>query len=236
LENESQDPSAYSNLTDLNAEIVACRKCPRLVAHRERMAQEKRRAYRDWDYWGRPVPGFGDPQARIVLIGLAPGAHGSNRTGRMFTGDASGEFLYSALYRAGYANQPSVQHAYDGLQLRDVFITAICRCAPPDNKPTLQEQANCLPYLASEFALLNQVRIVIALGRIALDGYLRLLREQGHAPPRITFGHGARFVLGNSLPTLICSYHPSRQNTQTGRLTSAMMDGIFERTKMELNR
>jgi uracil-DNA glycosylase len=231
-----RDLSEYLNLTDLNAEIVACRQCPRLVAHRERMAHEKRRAYYNWDYWGRPVPGFGDSQARIMLIGLAPGAHGSNRTGRMFTGDASGEFLYSALYRAGYANQPTVQHAYDGLQLHDVFITAICRCAPPDNKPTLQEQANCLPYLAREFGLLSRVRIVVALGRIALEGYVRLLREQGHAPPRITFGHGATYVLGNSLPTLVCSYHPSRQNTQTGRLTSAMMDGIFERTKMELNR
>ncbi|MDE3090890.1 MAG: uracil-DNA glycosylase, partial [Chloroflexota bacterium] len=238
-----------SNWNHLNTEIVACRKCPRLVEYRERIAREKRRAYRDWDYWGRPVPGFGDHNARIVLVGLAPGAHGSNRTGRMFTGDASGEFLYAALQRAGFANQSTARHAYDGLKLRDVFITAICRCAPPDNKPTLQEQANCLPYLAREFELLKRARVVVALGRIGLDGYLRLLRGQGHALPRPEFRHGAVYRLENlakvhpertlserseskweskepsqgSLPKLICSYHPSKQNTQTGRLTAAML-------------
>ncbi len=214
-----------------NAHVIACRQCPRLVPYRERIAREKRKAYRAWDYWGKPVPGFGDPHARIVLIGLAPGAHGSNRTGRMFTGDASGEFLYAALYRAGLANQPTAPHAYDGLELRDVFITAICRCAPPDNKPTLQEQANCLPFLAREFELLKQTRVVVALGHIALDGYLRLLRAQGATPPRVKFAHGAQIVLGNSLPTLVCAYHPSQQNTQTRRLTVAMMDAVFSATK-----
>ncbi len=220
----------------LNAEIVGCRQCPRLVQYREQIAHDKRRAYREWTYWGRPVPGFGDHHARIVLIGLAPGAHGSNRTGRMFTGDASGEFLYSALYRAGLANQPTARHAYDGLQLRDVFITAICRCAPPGNKPTLQEQANCLPFLARELALLKRVRVVVALGRIGLDGYVRLLRAQGHAATRVEFRHGAMYALGDGLPTLICSYHPSKQNTQTGRLTAAMLDDVFRQVKQQLYR
>jgi uracil-DNA glycosylase family 4 len=215
----------------LNREIVACAKCPRLVHYRERIAREKRRAYREWNYWGKPVPGFGDPDARIVLIGLAPGAHGSNRTGRMFTGDASGEFLYAALHRAGWANQPTARHAYDGLELHDVFITAICRCAPPDNKPTLEEQSNCLPYLARELELLKKARVVVALGRIALEGYVRLLRRQGHNVPRIEFAHGATCVLGNPHPTLICAYHPSQQNTQTGRLTAAMMDEVLQRAR-----
>lgn len=220
----------------LNAEIIACRKCPRLVRYRERVAREKRRAYRDWEYWGKPVPGFGDHNARIVLIGLAPGAHGSNRTGRMFTGDASGEFLYAALHRVGLANQPTARHAYDGLQLRDVFITAICRCAPPDNKPTPQEQTNCRPYLARELVLLKRARVVVALGRVGLDGYLRLLREQGHAVPRVEFRHAALYSLGDRLPTLVCSYHPSKQNTQTGRLTAAMLDDVFRKAEKELNR
>lgn len=215
----------------LHREIVACAKCPRLVHYRERIAREKRRAYREWNYWGKPVPGFGDPNARIVLIGLAPGAHGSNRTGRMFTGDASGEFLYAALHRAGLANQPTARHAYDGLELHDVFITAICRCAPPDNKPTLEEQSNCLPYLARELELLKHAQVIVALGRIALEGYVRLLRTQGHNVPRIEFAHGATCVLGNPHPTLICAYHPSQQNTQTGRLTAAMMDEVLQRAR-----
>lgn len=220
---------------DLNDQIIACRLCPRLVEYCERIAREKRRAYREWDYWGKPVPGFGDHNARVVLIGLAPGAHGSNRTGRMFTGDASGEFLYAALHRAGFANQSNARNVNDGLQLRDVFITAICRCAPPDNKPTLEEQANCLPYLAREFELLTRARVVVALGKIACDGYVRLLREQGHAVPRVKFTHGAIYSLGDDLPTLICSYHPSKQNTQTGRLTAAMLDNVFRKVKKILS-
>lgn len=224
------------DLNALHSTIIACARCPRLVAYRERIAREKRRAYRDWEYWGKPVPGFGDPNARIVLIGLAPGAHGSNRTGRMFTGDASGVFLYAALHRAGFANQPTAQRVDDGLQLRDVFITAICRCAPPDNKPTRDEQANCLPYLARELKVLQRARIVVALGRIAFDGYWRLLRAQGHAIPRMDFKHGAVYALGDALPTLIGAYHPSQQNTQTGRLTAAMFDEILRQAQNELDR
>jgi uracil-DNA glycosylase family 4 len=244
-----------------NSKLTTCRLCPRLVEYRERIAREKRRAYREWDYWGKPVPGFGDVNARVILIGLAPGAHGSNRTGRMFTGDASGEFLYAALHRAGFANQATSRNVNDGLQLRDAFITAICRCAPPENKPTPQEQANCLPYLARELEMLKRARVVVALGKIACDGYVRLLREQGHKLPSIKFAHGAVFVLGNSqkategtenteekkkfsvfpvpsmatLPTLICAYHPSKQNTQTGRLTAKMLDDVFRRVKKLLD-
>lgn len=214
-----------------HAQIIHCRRCPRLVEYRERIAREKRRAYRAWDYWGKPVPGFGDPNARIVLIGLAPGAHGSNRTGRMFTGDASGDFLYAALHRAGLANQPTAHHQDDGLQLHDVFITAVCRCAPPDNKPTLDEQANCLPFLARDLELLKRACIIVTLGKIGMDGYLRLLRQQGHRVPRIEFKHGAVYELGEGLPTLICSYHPSKQNTQTGRLTPTMLDDVFRKAK-----
>ena len=220
-----------STWDSLSKEIVSCKKCPRLVEYRERIAHEKRRAYRDWDYWGKPVPGFGDPNARVVLIGLAPGAHGSNRTGRMFTGDASGDFLYPALHHAGFANQPTARDLKDGMKLRDVFITAICRCAPPDNKPSPDEQANCLPYLARELELLKRARVVVALGRIAFDGYLRLLREKGHDIPRLEFKHAAVYSLGDQLPTLICSYHPSRQNTQTGRLTKKMFDLVFQKTR-----
>jgi len=220
-----------SNWNLLQSQITACRLCPRLVEYRERIAREKRRAYRDWEYWGKPVPGFGDPNARVVLIGLAPGAHGSNRTGRMFTGDASGEFLYAALHRAGFANQPTARDVNDGLKLHAAFITAICRCAPPDNKPTPQEQATCAPYLERELALLKNARVVIALGRIAFDGYLRLLRQQGHAVPRIDFKHAAQYSLGDGLPILVCSYHPSRQNTQTGRLTAAMLDQVMRLAK-----
>lgn len=236
MKNDKQTSKVLETFEVLNTDIIACHKCPRLVQYRERVAREKKRAYRDWDYWGKPVPGFGDHHAHIVLIGLAPGAHGSNRTGRMFTGDASGSFLYAALHRAGFANKPTTHDRDDGLRLRDVFITAICRCAPPDNKPTPQEQTNCRPYLARELALLKRARVVVALGRIALDGYLRLLRQQGHAVPRVKFAHGAVYALGNSLPTLLCSYHPSRQNTQTGRLTIKMFDDVFRKAKQELNR
>lgn len=219
----------------LNAQIVTCRLCPRLVRWREQVARDKRRAFRDWDYWGRPIPGFGDPNARVVILGLAPAAHGGNRTGRIFTGDSSGATLMGALHRAGFANQPSSVHAYDGLQLRDAFIAAICRCAPPDNKPTPQEIVNCRPYLAREFELLMQARVVIALGKIACDGYLAHLRGLGLKLPRVKFAHGAVYALGPSLPTLICSYHPSQQNTNTGRLTNAMLDEVFAKAKKESN-
>ncbi len=219
------------SLLRLNEEIIACRACPRLVAWREEVARVKRAAYRAWDYWGRPVPGFGDPAARLLLIGLAPGAHGSNRTGRQFTGDASGDWLMRALHRAGFANQPTTRARDDGLRLHDAYITACVRCAPPGNRPTPQEIANCRPFLQRELALLPQVRVVVALGQIALDGYLATLRAQGHALPSVRFGHGVHLELPNGLPHLIASYHPSRQNTQTGRLTEEMLDAVFAQAR-----
>ena len=215
----------------LNHEIITCTVCPRLVAYRREVARVKRRAYRDWDYWGKPVPGFGDRNARLLIVGLAPGAHGSNRTGRMFTGDSSGKTLFDALYRAGFANQPTWEHVDDGLELSDVFITAVARCAPPKNKPTRQELLNCRPFLAREMALLPSLRAVLALGRIAFDGVLGLLRAQGAEIPSLTFRHGACYDLGSEWPTLLVSYHPSRQNTQTGRLTLEMFDAVFAQAR-----
>ena len=219
----------------LDRDVVACRRCPRLVAWREEVAHVKRRAFRDADYWGKPVPGFGDHSARFIIIGLAPGAHGSNRTGRMFTGDSSGDTLFAALHRTGFANQPTASTRDDGLVLNDTFITAVGRCVPPKNRPTSQELANCRPFLARELALLPDVRIVLALGRVAFDGYLRLLREQGHTIPALKFAHHAVHALPDDLPTLIASYHPSRQNTQTGRLTIEMFDAVFEHVRAELS-
>jgi len=216
-----------SQWTVLNAEITACQRCPRLVAYREEVARVKRRAYRDWEYWGRPVPGLGDPNARLLVIGLAPGAHGANRTGRMFTGNSSGVTLMATLHRTGFANQPTSKHREDGLVLTDVFITAVARCAPPKNRPTAAELTNCRDFLARELALLSSVRAVVALGHMAFDGYLRLLREQGIVVPRLTFAHGAHYPFDPPLPILLASYHPSRQNTQTGRLTEAMLDEVF---------
>ncbi len=216
----------------LTDDIIACRACPRLVAWREQVAREKRRAYRDWDYWGRPVPGFGDPGARLLIVGLAPGAHGSNRTGRAFTGDSSGETLYAALYRAGFANQPTAQHREDGLTLIDAFITAVVRCVPPGNRPTAEELATCRPFLAREWALMSQARVILALGKMAFDGCQRLLRELGHNDlPWLKFSHGLHYSFYSSSPKglrhLVASYHPSRQNTQTGRLTPDMLDDVF---------
>ncbi len=219
----------------LEAEIVACRKCPRLVAWREEVARRKRRAYRDWEYWGRPVPGFGDRNARVLVVGLAPGAHGANRTGRMFTGDGSGNFLYPALYRAGFASQPTATHRGDGLTLTDMFITAVVRCVPPQNKPTAEEIVTCLPYMAREIALLPRLRVIVALGRIAFDWTLRLYRQMGHSIPRLDFAHGAVYALGDGLPHLVASYHPSRQNTQTGRLTAEMFDQVWQKVRALLS-
>ncbi len=213
---------------ELNSQIVACEACPRLVAYRQEVARTKRRAFRGWEYWGRPVPGFGDRKARLLIVGLAPAAHGANRTGRMFTGDSSGDTLTAALYRAGFANQPTSKHRDDGLELHDAFLTAVVRCAPPKNRPTRQEQLNCRGFLARELELLPSVQVVLALGRIAFDGYLRLLRERGARVPRLPFRHGACYEFELPLPTLVVSYHPSRQNTQTGRLTEAMLDEVFE--------
>lgn len=219
----------------LDHDITTCRKCPRLVAWREEVARVKRRAFLNCEYWGKPVPGFGDHKARLLLLGLAPGAHGSNRTGRMFTGDSSGDTLFAALNRAGFANQPFAKSRDDNLLLTDTFITAVGRCAPPQNKPTSSELALCQPFLEREINLLNNVKVVLALGRIAFDRYLRLLREQDHAIPSVKFGHDAWFNLGGNLPLLGASYHPSRQNTQTGRLTIDMIDRIFSEVKMRLD-
>jgi len=221
---------------DLNHQIVTCELCPRLVAYRQEVARVKRRAYREWDYWGRPVPGFGDRNARLLIVGLAPGAHGANRTGRMFTGDDSGKTLYAALHRAGFANQPTSNHRDDGLELRDAFITAVARCAPPDNKPARQELLNCRAYLARELELLSSVRVVLALGRIAFEGYLDLLKASGRrSGPRPPFFHGAVHELDASLPALVASYHPSRQNTQTGRLTPKMLDEVLQNVRKLLD-
>lgn len=215
-------------------DVITCRRCPRLVAWREEVARVKRRAFRDAEYWGKPVPGFGDPHARLVIVGLAPGAHGSNRTGRMFTGDSSGDTLYGALHRAGFASQSTVTARDDGLTLHDTFITAVGRCVPPGNKPTPEELANCRPFLARELALLTNARVVLALGRIAFDGILLLLREQGLDVPALPFAHGATHSLPAPWPMLVASYHPSRQNTQTGRLTVAMFDAVFEQIYAQL--
>jgi uracil-DNA glycosylase family 4 len=220
-----------SQLNDLEQVIMQCRKCPRLVAWREKMALEKRRAYRGQEYWGKPVPGFGDPESRLLVVGLAPGAHGSNRTGRMFTGDASGDFLYPALFRAGFANQPTGQTVGDGLMLKDLFITAVCRCAPPENKPTSEEIMNCLPYIQGEMALLPNLKGIVALGSIAFYETLRLLGEK---PSDFQFSHGAFYKLEGGQPWLLASYHPSRQNTQTGRLTTTMFDKIWQTAKSYL--
>ncbi len=220
---------------DLNNRIVSCRHCPRLAAYRKEVAHVKRRAFRDWDYWGKPVPGFGDLNARLLIVGLAPGAHGSNRTGRMFTGDSSGDTLFAALHRAGFASQPTSRERGDGLELHDAFITAIVRCAPPDNKPTRQEILNCRGYLVREIELLPSVRVVLALGRIAFDGYLDVLTASGQlSSPRPRFFHGAAYEFDPPLPALVASYHPSRQNTQTGRLTPAMLDAVFEKIRRRI--
>jgi uracil-DNA glycosylase family 4 len=213
---------------ELDEEIIRCRKCPRLVAYREEVARLRRRAYREQEYWGKPVPGFGDHQARLLIFGLAPGAHGSNRTGRMFTGDSSGEFLYAALHRAGFASQSTSESRNDSLELKDVFISATCRCAPPDNRPTPQEMLNCRPFILAELDLLPRLRGIVALGKIAFDNILATYRQKGYPLPSLEFRHARFYDLGYGLPWLLASYHPSRQNTQTGRLTVAMFDVIWE--------
>ena len=224
------------DLTILEREITNCRKCPRLLHYIENVARTKRRAYREWNYWGRPVPAFGDPQARLVIIGLAPAAHGANRTGRMFTGDRSGDFLYEQLHHAGFANQPQSKCAEDGLILRDALISAAIRCAPPANKPLPEEIRNCLPYLEQELALVRP-RAVLALGGIALNAYLDLLKRQGLIASRAAypFAHGASFALPRDLPRLFAAYHPSQQNTQTGRLTPAMFARVLRKIRRFLD-
>ncbi len=219
-------------LASLAARVVACRKCPRLVAWRERVAREKRAAYRDEVYWARPVPGFGDPQARLLVVGLAPAAHGGNRTGRPFTGDGprgAGDFLAAALHRARIANQPTSERRGDGLQLRGAYLTALVRCAPPGNRPEAEEVQNCLPYLMEEMLILSGLRAVLALGRVAFAGSWEALKPLGAGGRRPPFAHGAAYAVGPGLPRLVAAYHPSRQNTQTGRLTPAMLDAALAR-------
>jgi uracil-DNA glycosylase family 4 len=220
----------FADLEVLTRAIVACRSCPRLVAWREQVAREKRAAYREEEYWGRPVPGFGDPRARVLLCGLAPAAHGGNRTGRVFTGDRSGDWLFAALHRASFANQPTSRHRDDGLTLQDCYIAACVRCAPPANRPTPEERDACLGYLGAELQLLPRVRVVVCLGAFAWDGALRVLSTLGHRPGRRpAFGHGAEAAVGPY--TLLGCYHPSQQNTFTGRLTEPMIDAVLERAR-----
>lgn len=216
-------------LTRLNAEVITCTLCPRLVIYRETVAREKRRAYKNENYWGKPVPGFGDPHARVIVLGLAPGAHGSNRTGRPFTGDASGKFMYPVLHETGFANQPTATDRNDGLKLKDMYITAAVRCAPPDNKPLPQELANCAPYLDREFQGLTNAKVIVTLGKIAFDAYLNALlrQEKLQSKKGLIFKHAAKYEMPDG-KTLLASYHPSNQNTQTGKLTREMFLRIFE--------
>jgi uracil-DNA glycosylase family 4 len=218
-------------LAALAGEVHGCRRCPRLVAWREACAADPPRRYRGEEYWARPLAGFGDPAARLALVGLAPAAHGANRTGRMFTGDRSGEWLYAALHRAGYANQAEADHRGDGLRLEGAYVTAVVRCAPPANKPTTEERDNCLPYLQRELELLDRCRVIVALGSFAWDGTLRAARALGAEVPRPKprFGHGAEADLGRWL--LLGCYHPSQQNTFTGKLTVPMIDAVFARAR-----
>jgi uracil-DNA glycosylase family 4 len=227
--------TADSQLLVLNEEIVACRKCTRLENYREEVARVKRRAFRDWEYWGKAVPGFGDPRAQLFILGLAPAAHGANRTGRVFTGDRSGDFLYAALHKAGFANQPTSLHREDGLKLKNAYIAASVRCAPPANKPLPEEIVNCRPYFERELEILKP-RVVLALGKIAWDAYLELLKQQGKIASRakFVFGHGAEERPMNGGPVLVGVYHPSQQNTQTGKVTATMYAKVLRRIRQLL--
>ena len=218
-------------IENIEQDVISCQKCLRLVEWREEVARVKRKAYRDQVYWGKPVPGFGDSEARLLVLGLAPGAHGSNRTGRMFTGDGSGNFLYPALFRGGLASQPEASAIGDGMVLKDVFISAVCRCAPPANKPTREEIFNCLPWLAGEMQALSRLQGVVVLGKIALDGLLSLPAFSELPKKQFPFGHDRFYETLPGLPWILCSYHPSLQNTQTGRLTAEMFDQIWQKAK-----
>lgn len=225
-------PSSSAQLEALNARIIACDRCPRLREYCANIAKVRRRAYADWEYWGKPVPSFGDPDARVLALGLAPGAHGSNRTGRPFTGDGSGDFLYPVLYEAGFASQPLSRSRDDGMRLTDLQITSVARCAPPGNKPAPEELRNCAPFLDEEFRLLRKLRVVVCLGRIAFDGLLAHAQRTGIISSRASyvFGHGAESTLPNGLH-VITSYHPSLQNTNTGKLTRPMFLAVFLRAR-----
>ena len=226
-------------LAAVHASIVACERCPRLREYCQRIGREKRRAFVDETYWARPVPGFGDPRARLLLVGLAPAAHGANRTGRVFTGDGvggSGDFLMASLHRAGFANMPTSRHPADGLRLRDAFIAAAVRCAPPENTPTPEEIGNCLPHLDAEVSALPQIKVIVGLGKVGFDAYLQLLKGRGASPrPRPAFGHASVHALPNGQALIGC-YHPSRQNTNTGKLTAPMMDEVFRKVRRYLSR
>ncbi len=225
-----------SGFAILASEIEQCELCPRLREHCREVARVKRRAYLDWEYWGKPVPAFGDPKAEVLVLGLAPGAHGANRTGRMFTGDKSGEFLYRALFETGFASQAESTSRNDGLKLTNMYITASARCAPPDNKPTPEELRNCRPYFERELELLSRVKVVVVLGKLAFDTYLSVLKDRGAIKSRAAFefAHNRVFDLGPGLPKLVSSYHPSQQNTSTGKLTRAMLRDVFENVRTQL--
>jgi uracil-DNA glycosylase len=235
-----QSMQSPRSLRDIDRAIIRCMRCPELRAYTAEVALEKKRAHRDCEYWGKPVPSFGSPAARVMIVGLAPGAHGSNRTGRPFTGDASGDFLYPALYRAGFASQPTATDRNDGLTLYDCLITAALRCAPPANKPTPQQLRNCFSFLVEEFEALPHLRVMVALGSIGFDAVLKLLRDRGYTldPARPKFAHGAETIATNAerAITIIASYHPSRQNTNTGVLTAPMFDAIFSRANAIVGR
>ena len=234
---KTPEQSNSSQLVVLTDEIVQCRKCPRLVAYREKVAREKRLAFRACEYWGQPVPGFGDPKAQLLILGLAPAAHGGNRTGRVFTGDRSGDFLYAALYRAGFANQPTSRARGDGLALKNAYVAAAVRCAPPANKPLPSEAANCRPYLERELQILLPAAVLV-LGNIAMRAYLGFLKDRGEIRgfAEYPFRHAASYELPGSLPRIFASYHPSQQNTFTGKLTPGMMDKVLSEIRRFLGR
>ena len=224
------------SLASVRRQIISCQRCPRLRAYCERVAREKKAAYRREAYWGRPVPGFGDPRARVLILGLAPAAHGANRTGRVFTGDGSADFLMRAMHRTGFASIPTSHRVDDELRLQDAYILAVVRCAPPDNKPASHEIANCQSHLEAELAALPRVRVVVALGRIAFDAFWRLMSQRGvHSRPRPRFGHSLVYEL-HGAPAVVACYHPSRQNTNTGKLTAPMLEGVFKRARWLVER
>lgn len=226
-----QSLSSANLLLKIRNEVVDCRRCPRLVEYREEVARKKRKEFLDWAYWGRPIPGFGDANASLLIVGLAPAAHGGNRTGRVFTGDRSGDFLYKALYKVGLANQPTSRSLNDGLKLRDAYVTAAVKCAPPDNKPTTEELSNCSGYLAREMESLKDLNAILCLGKFAFDAVMRMIRSKHNLPRSSgTFGHGKVFKLGEGIPSVICSFHPSPRNTQTGKLTERMFLAVVQKT------
>lgn len=229
---DADESDTEHTLTALHDAVVACTRCTRLISYCQEIGRVKRRAYADWEYWAKPVPGFGDPNARVLILGLAPGAHGSNRTGRPFTGDGSGYFMYPVLHQTGFASQANATHRDDGMKLTDAYITAVVRCAPPGNKPAPEEIANCAPFLDTEISALRNLRVVVALGKIGFDGYLNFLRRRGVIASRAPyqFGHGVEYDMPNGV-TLLGTYHPSMQNTNTGKLSEAMFRRVFERAK-----